>query len=385
MKKLIRAVITLWLGLSFALPAIAGSESSSKVDFYNAVNSSSMESPNLLHASKIDGVYASIPGAYRNNLLGDKNLPKLLRDLGYRIFTESSWHKNGVSVRELENLSTWWNNSQTIASGIMPSAVSDNRLMLLSYWPNGEMIKEVAESKNIIEDEADIPNSILANAMLDAWNKGGHPKYYTVLYRIKDVTHGDVLALGTAAVSGFAHGPAENAGERVTTGAIGSGIGTAESFVWKGLEFLVVGWNQIPENKTTLAQKNTDINFSEIPSQALFFEFDSWEISTEKQYAAAAEHAEKIRQTLPKLKANEYIYIVGGTSQEGSFRYNDYLGQQRAKTEADLLIKLLNKTSGLDTAYLQAKIKHCSMGKHFPDYKQIPKNQRNYLVLVKKL
>jgi outer membrane protein OmpA-like peptidoglycan-associated protein len=221
-----------------------------------------------------------------------------------------------------------------------------------------------------------------------AWEKGKKPKNAIILYKVTPITEGDIKALGLAGVNSTAHAGSEP-GKSVSSGAFGSGWGSAKSWVWDSCYYLVIFFNKSGDNLTASSPKakkqasKVIKNTREIKTQNVYFDFDSSEIDSEKQIKTIEYNTQILKDILPKLSQNQKIYIVGCTSDEGSNEYNIILGENRAyevaKAYAENLQKYFNPNFVLD------KIKFVSMGELFPQYKKLKNNRRTYIIIAEEL
>lgn len=382
MKKFILCLLIIVI-----LPIQTMAESSATADAnldFNYVTEGtyySTESPNLIQAGKTDGSNITTPNAYWNNGKGDAGLPNLYRDLGFHIADIGT---NTIDIDVMKKMASFYFFNSAISTGVSPLEKSDMAINILNHFPKGKNIKEVSCAYGRSKKHDELPMRKLYTLLEQAWEEGKKPKNVLILYKVTPITKGDILALGLAGVNSTAHAGSSEPGKSVTSGAFGTGIGTAQSWVWNGCYYLVIFFNQsdnIATTSNTVTKKPLKVS-ELIKTKNVSFAFDSYNIDSKEQQEIINRNAEIIAQKLQKLGPNQKIYIVGGTSDEGSDKYNLILGENRAYAVATAYISLLS--NDFTAEFLSDKIRYVSIGEIKPDYEKKEENRRTFLLVAEK-
>jgi len=344
----------------------------------NGGDFTSIESPNLIQANKMDGSNIGIPGAYRGTF---STQSLFMEDFEFKVLRDSRWG-NEISLEEIKHVSNWHIFNNAIETGKKPTEVNEESIKILPYIPSG--VQAVSYCYVPIKNE-DFPLRSMYTAIEDAWKKGGKPKNFSILYRTAPVTIGKVLAFGLAGVNSTAHAGSSEPGKSVSSGAFGSGFGTAKSWVEPGGAFLIIGWEKAGENpaiKVTTEEKPAanKLNLIEVKSKEVFFAFNSYKINTPEQMAAIDYNAKIIANAIANLEPGKKIYVIGGTSEEGTFDYNIKLGKNRALTVSRLYAQKL-KEMGASEELILSSLRFMSMGEYFPNYQKLESNRRAWLLI----
>lgn len=360
----------------------ANSASHLSVDSHNTYNSKVTESPSLIQAGKIDGSNVAIPGAYWNKPDGDATLPKYYKDLGFHV---ADLGVNEISIMEIKAISGWWFFNTAISTGESPIEKSEDKIKLLNHFPKGPDIKRVSYDYSRNKSDKQIPFASAYQSFWKAYERGGHANNALLLYKVTPITKGDILALGLAGVNSTAHAGGDNPGKSVSSGAIGSGIGTASSWVWDGCYYLVIFFNKGQDNpvaKTEEVRKEKQDFWNLENAKEVFFDFNKYELKYKSQFEAIQANVELIDQLLSKLGPNQVFCFFGKTSEEGTIKLNQVLGRNRTHAVYVLTLRKLHFEKGYDLAYLKSKIVFSSDGKEFPNHKELEKNREVCLKVV---
>lgn len=337
----------------------------------------STEAPNLIQAGKVDGSNVGHVGAYWDKEKGDASLPNLYRDMGFHI-ADLGYEYIDISI--MKEMSDFYFFNSAESTGVSPLERAFDKIKILDHFPKGPNILEVSYNYGRTKKHDELPIGKVYTLTKQAWKKGDHAKNVLILYRVTPITKGDILALGLAGVNSTAHAGSSEPGKSVTSGAFGTGIGTAQSFVWNGCYYLIIFFNQSDTKVAQATPKKPLIKISQVVKTTnVFFDFDSAEIYSEKQLATIKTNAELIAQKLKKLSPEQKIFIVGCTSEEGTDDYNIVLGGNRAHNVALAYCQIL--LDDFSPEFLNDKIKYLSMGEISPSYAKREKNRRTYILV----
>lgn len=167
------------------------------------------------------------------------------------------------------------------------------------------------------------------------------------------------------------------------------GMSSAKGNVFRGGYYEITFWNRGKSALVSLAPKvdkkpSRNLDLTEIESKEVFFDFDSYTVDKTEQLEAIKYNAELLAEKIVSLASNKRIYVIGGTSEEGTDKYNIILGGNRAHAVSQLYAQNLIDL-GIDEKLILDKLRFMSMGEVFPEYKKIDKNRRVWLLVGNKM
>ena len=162
-------------------------------------------------------------------------------------------------------------------------------------------------------------------------------------------------------------------------------MSSAKGNVFKGGYYEITFWNRgksalISAVPSIEKRKTQNIDLTEIESKEVFFAFDKYEINTTEQKAAIDFNIKLLARQINNLAPGKMIYVIGGTSKEGTDNYNIILGKNRAQTVARAYAKGMVEM-GISKDLILNKIRFVSMGEFFPNYQKLDSNRRAWLLI----
>lgn len=403
MKKIFLLVLIVMICFS----VYAGAESSDSNSDANAdanavlnynpqynTNSKSYESPTLLNPMRQDGsnIFPSHP-VYKDDK-EDESLPDLYKIQGWKILRGPPFNQ-GIPWLRIKNERKSWLSQEVSLTGFPASekiSGEDDFVFSLDYYPVGQGIMEVGHSE-VFSKEKTIITQALSEALYHIVDKT-KCKYVVILYNSQIVSKGNVKALGSAFVTGVPLGPSDKMNNAVLGLAGGTGIGTAEAYIYRKPLFMVIGFNKISNQPYRSFNASADKSvLMEKPKEDIYpltnigdvnFDYNSSDIK-EDQKKVIDFAASEVSKYWQKVKENNMVILVlGWTSEEGSEQYNNNLGQERARKTALLFAREL-KIKGISPEEVIDYIRFASAGEYKPEFNELSKNRKSNFYLAKKI
>jgi len=225
---------------------------------------------------------------------------------------------------------------------------------------------------------------VICTALEQAFKKSDKSKYFTVKYEISDYSQ-----VGNKGIGGGATITKDSGGSTAISGGMSLGASKAKGNVFKGGYYEVTFWNRgksaltsaLPAAPSVKKKTAEALDLSEIvKSKEVFFAFDDYKIITLEQKSAIDFNVNLLADTITTLAPGKKIYVIGGTSKEGTDDYNIKLGKNRAQTVARAYAKGLVEM-GINEELVLDKLRFVSMGEFFPNYYKLDSNRRVWLLI----
>ena len=342
---------------------------SSNLTYAPTYNSTGGDKRGLLGVYKIDpGYIAPLPAVYEKE--------------GWKIWQPTPAMARGISMEKIEAMRV------PCDSDVRAWATfGDNNdpIFPLTYYPQGN-IDEMGYS--IVYGEEKYPiESVIMQALLLAKQETG-TNHVAILWRPKPRTVGKIRALGTAGIFGKAMGPAGETDQIVGAGAIGSGFGTATSFIDNDVIIKVVAFTSsgIPPKKITAVQKTAAPPPSARPitmyaPSAIYFALNRYDIIG--QGKNLREIADYLANNWQEIKdEGKLVWFRGTCDIRGLESYNDTLGMNRGKS-ASIIIGQLMQRRGINPKEIVKTFHYISSGKHQPEFNDHDMNRRVDIIIGK--
>jgi outer membrane protein OmpA-like peptidoglycan-associated protein len=301
-------------------------------------------------------------------------LPPIYKDEGWKIWQPTNAYKKPITMEKIEGLRKPSKGKPEVSSwATFPK--NEEPIVIMSWYPQGSHIDEIGYV-NLYGLEKYAFESIVMEGLKQA-KKSTMTNHVVVFYRPKWFTVGKVRSLGTAGVIGKMMGPAGKSDQITGGGAMGSGIGTAKSFVDRNVEIKIVSFNDWgPPPKPTIEEKESPSELIKpfFAPHAIYFPFDKFNIVGQEK--ELMENASWIYSNWEAIKDDgNFIWAVGHCDKEGSSEYNDTLCSNRSKAVSIAEGRLLVQ-NGLNPVQVANKIRFVSSGKHQPQSDKDDINRR---------
>lgn len=366
---------------------------SSSLTYAPTYNSTGGDKRGLLGAYKVDpGYVAPLPAAYEKE--------------GWKIWLPTPAMARGISMEKIEAMSV------PCDSDVRAWADFGNDgqpIILLTYYPQGEKVDEMGYVIAYGKEKYPI-ESVIMEALRLAKKETG-TNHATVFWRKKPRTVGKVRALGTAGVLGKAMGPAGETDQIVGAGAIGSGFGTATSYIDNDVIIKVVAFTSggappPPIKKEVFSRaKNTEphpqtvnlnISISGIDAKAeqqsatkpiiyapsaIYFATNRYDIIGQEENLRQI--ADYLADIWNQVKAEgKLVWLRGSCDIRGREGYNDTLGMNRGET-ASIAIGRLMSERGIHPREIADTFRYASSGEHQLQFKNHDMNRRVDVIIGK--
>lgn len=382
MKKLV-CFILLYLAITpfaFAEETASTSTANAQSSFSYIINDNSefksLESPIVSNLAP----YTNVPSLYRNQ----SDIKTSLDQDNNTKFLDKLMFKNKIKMKIMEAYSYHYFFNRAVSTGEIAIDRSDENLCFLEEVPVGDDVWPTATIRIEKEEGIESFDRVICTALKQAYDKSDKSKYFTIKYEISDYSQ-----VGNKGIGGGATITKDTGGATALSGGMSLGMSKAKGNVFKGGYYEITFWNRGKSALVSSAPKvdkkpSRNLDLTEIESKEVFFAFDSYEINDPKQIAAIEFNIQLIAEKINKLGPGKKIYVIGGTSEEGTDDYNIKLGKNRAKTVASLYSQgLINL--GISEDVILNKLRYVSMGEVFPNYQKLDSNRRVWLLIGNKM
>lgn len=382
MKKLV-CFILLYLTITpfaFAEETASTSTANAQSNFNYIINDNSkfesQESPIVTSLAP----NANVPNLYRNQTemktsLDQDNNTKFLTSLMFK-------NKIKLNIVKAYSYSHFFN--KAISTGEIAIDRSNDFIEFLPEIPVGDDVWPTAHRRNVKKEGDESFDRVICTALEEAYEKSDNSRYFTIKYEICDFSQVSNKGIGAGATFTKDIGGSTALSSGVTVGA-----SSAKGNVFKGGYYEITFWNRGKSALVSSAPKvdkkpSRNLDLTEIESKEVFFAFDSYKIIDPKQIAAIEFNIQLIAEKINKLGPGKKIYVIGGTSEEGTDDHNIKLGKNRAETVAKLYSQGL-MSLGISEDVILNKLRYVSMGEVFPNYQKLESNRRVWLLIGNKM
>ena len=381
-----KRIIFLFLGiLLLAINAIAEettstSTANSQSSFSYIINDNSefnsLDSPIVGNLAP----YTNVPSLYRNQAEMKTNLDQ---DNNTK-FLDRLMFKNKIKLKIVEAYAYHYLFNRAVSTGEIAVDRSDDELCFLPEIPIGDDVWPTATIRIEKEEGTQSFDRVICTALEQAFKKSDKSKYFTVKYEISDYSQ-----VGNKGIGGGATITKDSGGSTAISGGMSLGASKAKGNVFKGGYYEVTFWNRgksaltsaLPAAPSVKKKTAEALDLSEIvKSKEVFFAFDDYKIITLEQKSAIDFNVNLLADTITTLAPGKKIYVIGGTSKEGTDDYNIKLGKNRAQTVARAYAKGLVEM-GINEELVLDKLRFVSMGEFFPNYYKLDSNRRVWLLI----
>lgn len=381
-----RKIIFLFLGIllltvnALAEETTSTSTANSQSSFSYIINDNSefksLDSPIVGNLAP----YTNVPSLYRNQTEMKTNLDQ---DNNTK-FLDRLMFKNKIKLKIVEAYAYHYFLNRAVSTGEIAVDRSDDELCFLLEIPIGDDVWPTATIRIEKEEGIESFERIICTALEQAYNKSDKSKYFTIKYEISDYSQ-----VGNKGIGGGATITKDSGGSTAISGGMSLGASKAKGNVFKGGYYEITFWNRgksaltsaLPAAPSVKKKTAEVLDLSEIvKSKEVFFAFDKYEIKTPEQKTAVDFNVSLLADTITTLAPGKKIYVIGGTSKEGTDDYNIKLGKNRAQTVARAYAKGLVEM-GISEDLILDKIRFVSMGEFFPNYQKLDSNRRVWLLI----
>lgn len=323
--------------------------------------------------------YVNVPSLYRNQAEMKTNLDQ---DNNTK-FLDRLMFKNKIKLKIVDAYAYHYFFNKAVSTGEIAVDRSDDELCFLPEIPIGDDVWPTATIRIEKEEGIESFERIICTALEQAYKKSDKSKYFTIKYEISDYSQ-----VGNKGIGGGATITKDSGGSTAISGGMSLGASKAKGNVFKGGYYEITFWNRgksalispVPTAPRVEKKMSEILDLTEIQSKEIFFAFDKFAINTREQQKAIDFNVGLLAEKIGKLPPGKMIYVIGGTSKEGTDNYNIILGKNRAQTVARAYAKGLLET-GIAEDLILSKIRFVSMGEFFPNYQQLDSNRRVWLMI----
>ena len=378
MKKL-ACFILIYLAIApFAFAEETASTSTAKAEsnFSYIINDNSkfesLDSPMVNNLTP----HTSIPSLYRNQT----ELKTSLDQDNNTKFLDKLMFKNKIKLKIVGAYAYGHFFNKAVSTGEIAIDRSDDFIEFLPEVPAGDDVWPTATIRVEKEKGLEAFDRVICTALEQAYEKSDKSKFFTIKYEISDYSQ-----VSNKGIGGGATVTKDIGGSSALSSGVTVGMSSAKGNVFKGGYYEITFWNRgksalISAVPSIEKRKTQNIDLTEIESKEVFFAFDKYEINTTEQKAAIDFNIKLLARQINNLAPGKMIYVIGGTSKEGTDNYNIILGKNRAQTVARAYAKGMVEM-GISKDLILNKIRFVSMGEFFPNYQKLDSNRRAWLLI----
>ncbi|MDO8260834.1 MAG: hypothetical protein Q7T50_05065, partial [Candidatus Magasanikbacteria bacterium] len=357
MKKLIGFILFICLAIvPFAsaeetTTSTANAQSSFNYIINDNSEFKSLESPIVSNLAP----YTNVPSLYRSQT----DIKTSLDQDNNTKFLDKLMFKNKIKMKIMEAYAYRYFFNRAVSTGEIAIDRSDENLCFLEEVPVGDDVWPTATIRIEKEEGIESFDRVICTALKQAYDKSDKSKYFTIKYEISDYSQ-----VGNKGIGGGATITKDTGGATALSGGMSLGMSKAKGNVFKGGYYEITFWNRGKSALVSLApvvpeikKKNSEnLGLSEIKSKEVFFAFAKYAINTREQQEAINQNISLLAEKITTLPQGKKIYIIGGTSKEGTDNYNIILGKNRAQTVARAYAKGLLEM-GISEALILDKLR----------------------------